>query len=247
MAVLTLWRGWPWPSRSGGRRPAGLGPGRRPGGRAAATLIAGSILPAASGQQAQFLAGSAGCRATTMSNEAGGHSPRNNRELDRLPFLQRLHLRFALPPTARAPGPSTTSEPDLGRPAPSSARLSVESWAHSLQPAGDAGIPAMQGSKVRWWRVAAMSKYAVFFTLKGEAIAQAMEQPSDRVTVVSKAVESAGGTLEAYYLMFGQYDGFVIVDLPDSRASSATSLAVSSTGAFEHLETHELIEAEDLN
>ena len=95
--------------------------------------------------------------------------------------------------------------------------------------------------------VAAMSKYAVFFTLKGEAIARAMEQPSDRVTVVSKAVESAGGKLEAYYLMFGQYDGFVIVDLPDSRAAAATSLAVSSTGAFEHLETHELIEAEDLN
>jgi uncharacterized protein with GYD domain len=92
-----------------------------------------------------------------------------------------------------------------------------------------------------------MSRYAVFFTLKGEAIARAMEQPSDRVIVVSKAVESAGGTLEAYYLMFGQYDGFVIVDLPDSRAAAATSLAVSSTGAFEHLETHELIEAEDLN
>ena len=89
-----------------------------------------------------------------------------------------------------------------------------------------------------------MSKYAVFFTLKGEAIARAMEQPSDRVMVVSKAVESAGGKLEAYYLMFGQYDGFVIVDLPDSRAAAATSLAVSSTGAFEHLETHELIEAE---
>ena len=85
-----------------------------------------------------------------------------------------------------------------------------------------------------------MSKYAVFFTLKGEAIARAMEQPSDRVMVVSKAVESAGGTLEAYYLMFGQYDGFVIVDLPDARAAAATSLAVSSTGAFEHLETHEL-------
>jgi uncharacterized protein with GYD domain len=92
-----------------------------------------------------------------------------------------------------------------------------------------------------------MSKYAVFFTLKSEAIARAMEQPSDRVAVVSKAVESAGGKLEAYYLMFGQYDGFVIVDLPDSRAAAATSLAVSSTGSFEHLETHELIEAEDLN
>src|SRR5215217_2181292 len=123
-----------------------------------------------------------------------------------------------------------------------SARLSVEWWAPSLQPAG------LQESQVSvGGGVAAMSKYAVFFTLKGEAIARAMEQPSDRVTVVSKAVESAGGTLEAYYLMFGQYDGFVIVDLPDSRAAAATSLAVSSIGAFEHLETHELIEAEDLN
>src|SRR5512133_1285709 len=125
---------------------------------------------------------------------------------------------------------------------PGSARLSVEWWAHSLQRAGDRGIPSRVSGGM-----AAMSKYAVFFTLKGEAIAQAMEQPSDRVTVVSKAVESAGGKLEAYYLMFGQYDGFVIVDLPDSRAAAATSLAVSSTGAFEHLETHELIEAEDLN
>ena len=67
-----------------------------------------------------------------------------------------------------------------------SARLSVEWWAHSLQPAGDTG------SKARWWRCSAMSKYAVFFTLKGEAIARAMEQPSDRVLVVAKAVESAG-------------------------------------------------------
>jgi uncharacterized protein with GYD domain len=47
--------------------------------------------------------------------------------------------------------------------------------------------------------------------------------------------------------MFGRYDGFVIVDLPDSRAAASTSLAVSSIGAFEHRETHELIEAEDLN
>jgi uncharacterized protein with GYD domain len=81
-----------------------------------------------------------------------------------------------------------------------------------------------------------MSKDAVFFTLKGEAIARAMERPSDRIMVVSKAVESAGGKLEAYYLMFGQYDGFVIVDLPDSRAAASTSVAVSSIGAFEHLE-----------
>jgi hypothetical protein len=59
--------------------------------------------------------------------------------------------------------------------------LSVESWALAFSEW------AAQGSQGALWRVAAMSKYAVFFTLKGEAIARAMEQPSDRVTVVSKA------------------------------------------------------------
>ena len=76
-----------------------------------------------------------------------------------------------------------------------------------------------------------MSKYAVFFTLRAEAIARAMQQPSDRVAVVSKAVESAGGKLEAYYLMFGQYDGFAIVDLPDSRAAAASTAGRSTATA----------------
>src|SRR5215207_8281530 len=76
MAVLTLRRRWPWPSRSGGRRPAGLGLGRRPGGRAAATLVAGSILRTSSGQLAQFLAGSAGCRGADQSNRKAGTAQR---------------------------------------------------------------------------------------------------------------------------------------------------------------------------
>src|SRR5215203_7366755 len=76
MAVLTLRRRWPWPSRSGGRRPAGLGLGRRPGGRAAATTVAGSILRTSSGQQAQFLAGSAGCRGADHSNRKAGTAQR---------------------------------------------------------------------------------------------------------------------------------------------------------------------------
>jgi len=44
-----------------------------------------------------------------------------------------------------------------------------------------------------------------------------------------------------------RHSSLVIVDLPNSQAAAPTSLAVSSTGAFEHLETHEFIEAEDLN
>ena len=92
-----------------------------------------------------------------------------------------------------------------------------------------------------------MSKFAVFFTLEPEAIAGMMERPSDRETTVRHLMESAGARLEAYYWMFGAYDGFVIGEAPDSASVAAVSLAVSSTGAFGHLETHELIPASQIN
>lgn len=88
-----------------------------------------------------------------------------------------------------------------------------------------------------------MAKYAVFFSFKGETIKSFMDKPSDRASVVAQLCEAAGGHMDAYYLMFGAWDGFVIADVPDSSAAAAISLAVSSTGAFSRLETHELIEA----
>jgi uncharacterized protein with GYD domain len=91
-----------------------------------------------------------------------------------------------------------------------------------------------------------MAKFALFFTFKGETIKSLMDTPSDRAAVVSSLCEAAGGRMEAYYLMFGAWDGFVIADVADSKAAAAISLAVASTGAFAHLETHELLEAGDL-
>ena len=87
-----------------------------------------------------------------------------------------------------------------------------------------------------------MAKYAVFFRFKGETIKALIERPSDRAAVVSALCESAGGSMAAYYLMFGEWDGFVIADMPDSASAAALSLAVSASGSFASLETHELVE-----
>jgi uncharacterized protein with GYD domain len=92
-----------------------------------------------------------------------------------------------------------------------------------------------------------MAKFAVFFTLKGETVKNMMSRPSDRAAVVSAMCEQVGGRMESYYMMFGSYDGFVVVDIPDSSSAAAISLAVSSTGAFGHIETHELIDVSDIN
>ncbi len=92
-----------------------------------------------------------------------------------------------------------------------------------------------------------MSKFAVFFTFTGATVKRMMDKPSDRAAIVSKLCEDAGGRMEAYYGMFGAWDGFVIADVPDSSAAAAISLAVSSSGAFGRIETHELLEASQLN
>jgi uncharacterized protein with GYD domain len=92
-----------------------------------------------------------------------------------------------------------------------------------------------------------MAKYAVFFSLTGETIARFIDNPSDRAAAARALVEPAGGKLEGYYFMFGPDDGLVIFDLPDSTTAAAISLAISSTGAFERVRTHELIPAENIN
>ena len=91
-----------------------------------------------------------------------------------------------------------------------------------------------------------MTKFLVLFTFKGETLKSFMKKPSDRAAVVGEAAQSVGGRLESYYWMLGQYDGLAILDLPDSQAAARLALTVSSTGAFTHLETHELFSAEQV-
>lgn len=91
-----------------------------------------------------------------------------------------------------------------------------------------------------------MAKYVILFGFTGETAKRFVAQPSDRAAVVRGLVESAGGSMESYYWMFGQYDGLVIFELPDAKSAAALSLAVTGSGAFSRFETHELIESSDL-
>ena len=91
-----------------------------------------------------------------------------------------------------------------------------------------------------------MPKYVVLFSIKDEALARFIENPEDRRGPGSKLAEAAGGKLESYYWMFGQYDGLAIFEVPDSATMASIALAVTSTGALKHVETHELIAADDL-
>src|SRR5579859_7010629 len=84
----------------------------------------------------------------------------------------------------------------------------------------------------------AMTRFVIFFTLTGETIARFIERPSDRAAAVRALLEPVGGKLVSYDFMFGEDDGMVVFEVPDSHSAAAISLAVSSTGVFGRLRTH---------
>jgi uncharacterized protein with GYD domain len=50
---------------------------------------------------------------------------------------------------------------------------------------------------------------------------------------VAKLMESLGGTLETFYYAYGGDDLFIIFDMPDPVSTTAISLKVHATGAFQ--------------
>jgi uncharacterized protein with GYD domain len=91
-----------------------------------------------------------------------------------------------------------------------------------------------------------MAKFAVFFGYKPETWEQMLKTPGDRTAAVRDLESGVGGSMEALYFMFGDRDGFVVVDVPDAEAAAALAVAGSSTGAFSQLETRQLVAPEDL-
>lgn len=88
-----------------------------------------------------------------------------------------------------------------------------------------------------------MAKYVVFFTYSSDSWERLINNPGfDRAAAMRRLADALGGTLESIYWMSGTYDGFDIIDVPDSVTAAALSVTMTSTGAFNRVETHELFD-----
>jgi len=77
-----------------------------------------------------------------------------------------------------------------------------------------------------------MPKYLIEASYTLEGLKGVMKTGgTDRRRAVQEAAESVGGRLECQYFALGDYDAFVIVDLPDHVSAAAFSLAVTASGA----------------
>ncbi len=85
-----------------------------------------------------------------------------------------------------------------------------------------------------------MPLYLVQFAYSSETWARLLKNPEDRTTATESMVRQSGGRLVGLYYHAGEYDGFVLADLPDDAAANALAMATASSGAMRLLKTTRL-------
>lgn len=87
--------------------------------------------------------------------------------------------------------------------------------------------------------------YLMQVAYTSEAIATLVKQPQDRLEAIRPVAEKLGGTVENFWLSFGEYDVVVIVNMPDSVSAAAFSLAASAGGALKAIKTTPLLTGDE--
>jgi uncharacterized protein with GYD domain len=90
-----------------------------------------------------------------------------------------------------------------------------------------------------------MALSMVQFSYKSDMVEKLIKNPEDRSIAVRKLIEKNGGKMLAYYYCFGEYDGMVIADFPDTASGLATTMASFASGGTATLKTTILITVEE--
>jgi uncharacterized protein with GYD domain len=88
-----------------------------------------------------------------------------------------------------------------------------------------------------------MPLFKLDFAYTPETWAAMIQAPEDRTEAVRAAAESAGGSLLGLYYAFGETDGFVLCEAPDSRSAAAVAMTVLASGRFRTIKTTEIFSA----
>ena len=92
-----------------------------------------------------------------------------------------------------------------------------------------------------------MHRYAQFFKYSDAAVKAMGENPQDRSAAVAKLFEGFGGKVEASYWFPGnlEWDGMIIVQIPDEITAQAIALTTRATGNFTRNASVPLMNAEE--
>ena len=90
-----------------------------------------------------------------------------------------------------------------------------------------------------------MSISMIQFSYSPEIVAKLINNPEDRSIAVKNLVEKLGGHMLSFYYSFGDYDGVIIVEMPDKTSGLATTLSAFAQGGLTNLKTTVLITVEE--
>lgn len=90
-----------------------------------------------------------------------------------------------------------------------------------------------------------MSHYLMRFSYTPETWGRLIQNPEDRRNAARSYIEQVGGKLHGFWYAFGEYDGYVLFEAPDSVSMSSVILAIAGGGALRSVETTVLMTVED--
>jgi uncharacterized protein with GYD domain len=72
-----------------------------------------------------------------------------------------------------------------------------------------------------------------------------VKNPQDRAAAVEPAIQKLGGTMERFWMSFGEFDIVGIVQMPDNVAAAAFAVAISAGGACKNVKTTPLLTVQE--
>jgi uncharacterized protein with GYD domain len=90
-----------------------------------------------------------------------------------------------------------------------------------------------------------MALYMIQAAYTAEAWATMTKSPQDRRIPIRETAQKLGGRLIDVYYCFGEYDAFVLVELPDDNAALATAMAAVTPGHLKAIKTTKLFSVEE--
>ncbi|MCU1260972.1 MAG: hypothetical protein JWO80_3857 [Bryobacterales bacterium] len=90
-----------------------------------------------------------------------------------------------------------------------------------------------------------MAHYLLQISYTPETWAVLIQNPQDRAQAVESAVKKLGGTMERFWLSFGNYDVIGVVEMPDSVAAAAFAMAIAAGGACKDVKTTPLLSVQE--
>jgi uncharacterized protein with GYD domain len=94
-------------------------------------------------------------------------------------------------------------------------------------------------------RSGGMALSMIQFSYKSETVGKLLQSPEDRSVAVKRLIEQLGGKMLGFYYCFGEFDGLVIADMPDTTSSLATTMVSFAGGGTAKLKTTILISVEE--